>query len=150
MALRLKERELAAVGISVAAGCRPCTDYHLKAARKARASDGEIRQAMNDAAMLQRKAADITEDYAMSLLGEDRVCDDRDGGKTTRLRELVSIGTAYAINSTPLLEWHLDTAHTLGVSDAEIEGVVRLAMFIKDKADVHVRRLAGIAGEEAA
>ena len=26
MTIRLKERELIAVGISVAAGCRPCTD----------------------------------------------------------------------------------------------------------------------------
>lgn len=150
MALRLKERELAAVGVSVAAGCRPCLDYHLKAARKARASDKEIRQAMDDAIVLQRKTADIMEDYAMSLMGEDRVCDDRDGGRTTRMRELVCIGAAYAINTTPLLEWHLDAAHTLGVSDAEIESVVRLAMFIKDKADVHVQRLAGVAGEEVA
>ncbi len=35
MVIRLKERELAAVGISVAAGCKPCTDHHVKQAREA-------------------------------------------------------------------------------------------------------------------
>ena len=37
---------LVAVGISVAAGCMPCTDRHVTVARKARASDDEIRQAV--------------------------------------------------------------------------------------------------------
>ena len=47
MTLRLKEKELAAVG--VVTGCKPCTDYHVKAAREARASDEEIKQAVADA-----------------------------------------------------------------------------------------------------
>ncbi len=45
MTMRLKEKELAAVGISLAAGCRPCTDYHLKAVRQAKAGDEEISRA---------------------------------------------------------------------------------------------------------
>ena len=43
MSISLKEKELAAVGISIGAGCRPCTDYHLDAVRKSGASDAEIR-----------------------------------------------------------------------------------------------------------
>lgn len=49
MAITPKEKELAAVGISVATGCKPCTDHHMKAVRKARASDKEIRQTVADA-----------------------------------------------------------------------------------------------------
>jgi len=32
-ALTQKEKELGAVGASIAAGCQPCTAYHLRAAR---------------------------------------------------------------------------------------------------------------------
>ena len=49
MAITAKEKELVAVGISVATGCKPCTDYHFKAVRKVRASDEEIRHAVADA-----------------------------------------------------------------------------------------------------
>jgi AhpD family alkylhydroperoxidase len=45
MPITKKEKELAAVGISIAAGCKPCTDYHMKAVREAGASDDEIRRA---------------------------------------------------------------------------------------------------------
>ena len=47
MTITPKEKELAAVGISVAAACKPCTDYHVGVARKARASDQEIRVKVN-------------------------------------------------------------------------------------------------------
>ena len=46
MAITDAERELTAVGISVAAGCKPCTSYHVKAARKAQVSDDAIHQAV--------------------------------------------------------------------------------------------------------
>ena len=42
MAITPKEKELAAVGMSIATGCKPCTDFHVKAARKSGASDAEI------------------------------------------------------------------------------------------------------------
>ena len=37
MTMTPKEKELVAIGISVAAGCKPCTDHHVAVARKARA-----------------------------------------------------------------------------------------------------------------
>ena len=50
-----KEKELVAVGISVAAGCRPCTKYHFKHAREMAISDDEIRQTVTDAINLRKK-----------------------------------------------------------------------------------------------
>ena len=49
MSLTSIERELAAVGISVASGCKLCTNYHVKAVREAGASEEEIKQAISDA-----------------------------------------------------------------------------------------------------
>ena len=63
MVLRLKEKELAAVGISVVAGCKPCTDHDVPAARKAGASDDEIKQAIAEALAVRRSATEIMEGY---------------------------------------------------------------------------------------
>jgi AhpD family alkylhydroperoxidase len=71
MAITKKEKELAAVGISIAAGCKPCTDYHMKAVRQAGASDGEIRQAVQDAVSLRNAATAVMEKYGLSHLGEN-------------------------------------------------------------------------------
>ena len=59
MAITPKEKELAAVGISVATGCKPCTDHHMKAVRKAGASEKEIKQAVADALEVRKDATEI-------------------------------------------------------------------------------------------
>ncbi len=56
MTLHPKEKELTAVGISVTTGCKPCTDYHIDAVRKAGATEEEIRQAVADALHVRRNA----------------------------------------------------------------------------------------------
>ena len=72
MAITPKEKELAAVGMSVATGCKPCTDFHVKAARKSGASDAEIKQAMSDAVAVRRRATEVMEAYGLAHLGEQR------------------------------------------------------------------------------
>jgi AhpD family alkylhydroperoxidase len=73
MALTPKERELAAVGISVAAGCKPCTDHHVEVARKARASDQEIKEAVVVALAVRKSTAEMMAGYALTRLGEARL-----------------------------------------------------------------------------
>ncbi|MHC4141844.1 MAG: carboxymuconolactone decarboxylase family protein [Planctomycetota bacterium] len=68
-----REREIAAVEISVAAGCKPCTDHHVGAAAKAGATDDKISQAVADALNVRRKAADIMEAHALARLGGEAV-----------------------------------------------------------------------------
>ncbi len=149
MTLRLKERELAAVGASVAAGCKPCTDYHVKAARKAKLTDGEIRQAIDDAMGVRQNALEVMKAYGLHHLGES---EEVGGGgccePTTRIKELVSIAAAFAVNCTTNLEKHLAAAKALGVGGKEIHDVIELAGLIKGKAASHVEKMA--APEEAA
>ena len=159
-----REKELVAVGISVAAGCRPCTDYHLAAVRKAGASDEEIKQAVADAVSVRRSATEIMAGYALAQLGEDGHGSEPphgepphgeppDGepphgepaavGETNRVKELVSVGAAFAVNCTSNLEKHIAAAEALGVSQNEIRNIVKLATFIKAKAASHVEKLVG-------
>jgi AhpD family alkylhydroperoxidase len=42
MALEQTKKELAAMGASIGAGCRPCIEHHVGAAREAGLSDDEI------------------------------------------------------------------------------------------------------------
>ncbi len=67
MAISAKEKELSAVGVSVATGCKPCTDYHVKAVRKAGAADDEIEQAVADALAVRRVATAIMERHAEGM-----------------------------------------------------------------------------------
>jgi AhpD family alkylhydroperoxidase len=140
MSWTIKEKELVALGISVAAGCRPCTRYHLKAVRRTDTSEEEIRDAIERAVSIRKSAAESMERFAL-----DRSVDGAKerGGDFDRLAELLSLGAAYAVSCTEALDAHLSVARKGGIIEEELEEVFGMAAFIKDKADHHVRTLAG-------
>lgn len=143
MSLNLKEKELVAVGASVAAGCKPCTNYHFKKVREAEASDEEIKQAISDAMCVHNSAKEIMEAHGLKHLGIIKDVDDCGcGEKTTRIKELVSVAAAFAVNCTSNLEKHITAAQSVGIIDDEIKSVLDLALFIKNKAASHVDRIA--------
>lgn len=143
MAITPKEKELAAVGMSVATGCKPCTEFHLKKVREAGASDAEIKQAMSDAFAVRRGATEIMEGFAFSKLGESKAAHEPDSaGRADRVRELVYIGAAFGVNCVSSLKAHLDAANAVGISNEDITTIVKLSAFIKGKAASHVERLA--------
>jgi len=142
MAITSREKELAAVGISVASGCKPCTNYHVKSAREANASDEDIKQAMSDALAIRRVATEIMQHHALSRLGEaePHISPD-ETGETNRTRELVYVGAAFAVNCVSSLKQHIDAGRTLGITQEEATEVAQLAVFVKQKAASHVERI---------
>ncbi|MHC4503260.1 MAG: carboxymuconolactone decarboxylase family protein [Planctomycetota bacterium] len=145
MALTSREKELVAVGTSVAAGCRPCTTYHMKAVRDTDATEHEVRRAVADADAVRRSAAESMRRHALEQLGGGEVLPSAArAAEPTRIGALVSIGAAFATSCTSGLERHLKEAQSLGISDAEVRAVVELAAFIRNKAASHVERLAGL------
>ena len=142
MAITVKERELAAVGISVASGCKPCTNYHVKAVREAGASDEEIKRAVVDSLSVRKSATDFMNTHALARLGQEGSHSDADGpDSTNRVRELISVGAAFGANCTSSLEAHIAIAETVGISQEEIAEIAKLAAFIKERAASHVERL---------
>jgi AhpD family alkylhydroperoxidase len=139
MAITKKEKELAAVGISIAAGCKPCTDFHMKSVREAGASDDEIRRAVEDAVALRNAATSIMRNYGRSHLGdtehEEAAATPRD-----RVGELVGLGAAFAVNCVSSLEYYSRHAESAGVTRAEILEITKLAKFIKERGASHVDR----------
>ena len=145
MALTLTEKELVAVGTSVAAGCRPCTNYHLREVRKTGASDAEIRQAVAQAAQVRRDATEIMEGHGLGQRwASGEVAGRSPAEQTSRIEELVSVGAAFAVNCTAGLGRHMETGQRLGITEEEIQEVVGLAAFIKGVAASHVEKLAGV------
>jgi AhpD family alkylhydroperoxidase len=141
MPITKKEKELTAVAISIAVGCKPCTDYHMKAVRETDASYDEIRQAVEDAVAVRNAATLIMGHYGRSHLGdakhEEAVSIPRD-----RLAELVGLGAAFAVNCVSSLENYSRHAESAGVTRAEILEIVKLAKFIKERGASHVDRWA--------
>ena len=151
MAISAKEKELIAVGVSVVTGCKPCTDYHVKAVRKAGADDDEIEQAVVDALAVRRAATVIMARYARAHLGKvGPETGSKPTEQTNRIKTLVSIGAAFGVSCVASLEQHLAEAEAAGISQDEIATVVKLAAFIKRRAASHVERLANMAEEAAA
>jgi len=149
MVISVTEKELAAVGISVASGCKPCTNYHVKAVREAGASDEEIKQAVADALSVRKSATDFMKTHALARLGQEGSHSHAHGpGPMNRVRELVSVGAAFGVNCASSLEEHLAAAATVGISQEEIAEIAKLAAFIKERAASHVERLVRTPEEE--
>jgi AhpD family alkylhydroperoxidase len=141
MSITKKEKELASVGISIAAGCKPCTDYHLKAVREAGATDNEIRRAIEDAVALRSAATSIMKYYGRSHLGEAEH-EEVAAKPQDRVAELIGIGAAFAVNCVSSLENYSRYAESVGVTREEILEIAKLAKFIKERGASHVDRWA--------
>lgn len=145
MELALKEKELVAVGISVASGCKPCTSFHVKAARRAGAPDEDILRATTVALSVRTSATEIMQSYASSVLtgASSQANGGHGAAETSRFEELVALGAAFGVNCVSSLEKHLILADAVGISKQEIVEVVKLATLVKERAASHVERLCG-------
>lgn len=139
MSITRLEKELAAVGISIAAGCKPCTDFHMKAVREAGAEEGAVREAVEQAASLRRTASDVMRAYGLAHLGGNATAPSAPAA-ADRQAVLTGLGTAVAVNCTSSLEHYIAAAAENGVGGDEIVEVAELARFIKGKGASHVDR----------
>jgi len=143
MAMNLQEKELVYFGASVAAGCKPCATYHYEKAQKLGVSDKEIKQAISDAMRVRDSANRKMEQHSLELIGMTQNQEDAiDTQGTTRITELVSIASAFAVNCTSNLEKHIAAARTVGISEYEIYSVImRVALGVKGEAASHVDQI---------
>jgi AhpD family alkylhydroperoxidase len=135
-----KDQELISIGASLAAGCQPCTHFHLRAARIAGASDAEISRAVNDAMRVRKEAAEGMAQLASQYLGAAIFYTNK---QNLLLSELVSISAACAVNSVPDLETHLTAARRLGATDGQILSAIKIARAVKGMAERKVEEATG-------
>ncbi len=147
MSMSPREKELVAIGISFAVGCKPCLDHHVNIARKEHATDHEIRRAVADAFFVRRNAAYIMEAHALAHLGEtrDKV---RYPASQSRMNALVCVGAAFAVNCISSYEHFIAEADSTEISQDDILEIVRLAGLIRKRATSHIERRAGLQGDK--
>ncbi len=130
-----KEQSLIAVGASVAAGCRPCTAYHVKAARSAGACDRSISLVIETAVAGRLSATAAMDKWAEQCHGAKPHIDDAFRAQKRLIAELTSVATAVAVNSVPDLQKHLEAAQELGARAEQIHIAIEIARKIKRVAE---------------
>lgn len=136
------QQELIAVGVSIAAGCKPCTAYHLKAARAAGASDEEIRRAVHHALDVRHSATEIMARLADKLLGSAPESSTSSPAEESLTDDLVSAGAAFAVNCGTNLEAHLNAAQQMGATDYQLQITLTIARAVKNMAGQKVEAAA--------
>jgi AhpD family alkylhydroperoxidase len=128
------DKELLAVAVSVAAGCRPCTTHHLGAARKVGASEPALQKAIATAIAVRTRATEGMRRHALGLEAEPEGC----GCAVADLWEaLASLGAAAAVNSTRDIDEHLATARRAGATAEDLEVVFASVESIRARAISH-------------
>lgn len=128
------DKELVAVAISVAAGCRPCTTHHLGAARKVGASEPALEKAIAAAVAVRTGATEGMRRHALGLEAEAEGCG---CGAADLWEELASLGASLAVNCTRNIDEHLATARRLGATAEDLEMVFASVESIRARAISH-------------
>ena len=139
MPITKTEKELAAVGISIAAGCKPCTNFHMKAVHETGASEAQVRQAVEQAAAVRNAATSIMQAYGLAHLGDGAKPPEVPPAKG-RQAILTGLGAAFAVSCTSSLQRYIKLADGANVTASDIVEIAKLARFIKGKAASHVER----------
>lgn len=143
ISLNNKEKELVLLGASIATGCKPCTEFHVKKATEVGLSDIEIKKAIEDAYEIRMKASQIMLHHGLKLLKiDEKMKSSRaDLDEITRDGELVSIAASYAANCTSSLEQHISRGKKADITDDEILEIAELVKFVENKAKAHVDKI---------
>jgi len=149
MALNTKEQEVAAVGVSVAVGCKPCAIHHMRAARAAGASDEDLKGAVTVALSVHESAVDAMQRFFLTRLGEPRRRSaSGDQPPPSRQDALTAVGVAFAVNATSDLPRHMAAARAAGLTQDDVDAMMKLARLIKGRGAFHVDRHVGSEVEE--
>jgi AhpD family alkylhydroperoxidase len=135
MALEQQDKELAAIGASIGALCRPCLEHHIPAGRDAGLSEPELAQAVEVAEATHRNAAELLSRRGRELLnGEVPAGAAAQVDPMSRLGELVALGASVGANCHPLLEQHVAGALRQGLAAGQVRSAIKMAQIVQQHA----------------
>lgn len=135
MSLRELDIETLAVGLSIAAGCKPCTRFHIGAARKLGASDSDLLGIV--AATLIHSHSNSVGALALAELGSRPRPEETSPAQAQRAA-LLGVGLAVCHNDVESMKTAVRRARDLGAADESIMTIFGLAARIKQKAASHL------------
>ena len=135
MALEQKDKELAAIGASIGALCRPCIEHHIPAGRGAGLSEAELARAVEAAQATHRVAVTLLFRRSRELLDGEAPADVAVAAEhTSRPDELVALGASIGANCHPLLEQHVAGALRQGLSPGQVRSAIKMAQIVQQHA----------------
>ena len=115
-----KEKELIAIGGSIAAGCVKCSHYHCRQAFEQGANRDEVLSAVIGATKVINDSVEILQRTAYELMDIER--DNVTTGTseaTDSLTALIKLAAAVAVNSVADTRRYIEAANRLGASSAK-------------------------------
>ena len=135
MALEQGDKELAAIGASIGANCRPCIEHHLTAGRDAGLSEPELDDAVANAGAARREAVELLSARIDELLGRGGPPPEPGAvAHTSKARELVALGVSVGANSHPLLHLHIGAALDVGLEVHQVRSALKMAGYVQQRA----------------
>ncbi len=129
-----KTKVLIALGASVAAGCQPCTEFQVKAAREAGACGRGIHFAVEAALAVRKTATGGINRWSERCQGDRPELDADFRANKQLLAELISVASAICVQSVPDLVLHLAEASRLGATPETLRATVGIARSIHNAA----------------
>ena len=135
MQLEQRDKELAAIGAAIGCNCKPCIEHHIPAGRKAGLSEAELADAVATARAVRDQAIELLAPRVDQLLGGGGApTEAAPTGGMPRAQELVALGASIGANSHALLDRHINAAHELGLTPAELAAAARMAAYVQKRA----------------
>jgi AhpD family alkylhydroperoxidase len=130
-----KEKALVAIGASVAAGCQPCTEHHIKVARAAGACERSVWLAVETALAVRESATRAMDRWAGQCQGDRPPLDAEFRAEKRRIAALASVAAAAAVNSVPDFQAQLEAACQSGATPDQIRAAFVISNVIKRTAE---------------
>ncbi|MBS1854086.1 MAG: carboxymuconolactone decarboxylase family protein [Acidobacteria bacterium] len=142
-----KVKVLIALGASVAAGCQPCTEFQVKAARESGACDKGIQFAVEAALAVRQAATRGIDRWSELCQGARPELDPAFRADKQQLAELIAVASAICVQSVPELVLHLAEAARLGATPEGLRATVGIARSVHNAAMEQIEAV--LAGENA-
>lgn len=132
------DKELCAVAVSVAAGCRPCTHYHVRKAREANVSVRQLAAAVEAAVEMRVAAAASMREFALRELGGPSNAGEK---LAPRLAPTVALSTGLGVNCSESTKETLRKHPDLALDGAQLHAILELSRMVKERAAHHAEKL---------
>jgi AhpD family alkylhydroperoxidase len=137
--LTAREREIVNLGTSIAAGCQPCTKYHVKKCLEAGISDTLICDVAKKTKQICIQAIEIMTQKVFTTLNISQNKEILNYSRMDNKTEiLIGLAASYSMNSTLLFEVFLTHAAIQEIGEQQISELIEISSFIHDKAKAHV------------
>jgi alkylhydroperoxidase/carboxymuconolactone decarboxylase family protein YurZ len=125
----LTEKEKALIGLSasVAAGCQPCTEHYVEAARAAGACERGVALAVETALAVRESATRAMDEWAGECQGARPQLDAGFRTEKRLIAALAAVAAAVATNSVPDLKARLADAQEAGATVEQIRAAAAIA-----------------------